>query len=182
MKKTFWTVAVLALALTPSARTAAQPVSHHPAPCSEAQLTLRLDGENGAFVGMSHAGGLLILRNLGPKVCAVPSRPHLVFEDAQHHPLAISLQTSPGMHPGPVLLPVAIPVDAEVTARMRWVSSDAYGAHNCVAPAFLALPAGKKSLRVPFKSQLCGPAGHNPTYSLTLLSRDPVFAPQRGYR
>jgi hypothetical protein len=182
MKSAFWTAALLAIALTPCVRAEAQPAPRHPAPCSEAQLTLRLDGENGAFDGMSHAGGLLILRNLGPRACAMPSRPKLVFEDAQHRPLAISLQASPGMHPGPVLLPVAIPVDAEVTARMRWVSSDAYGAHNCVAPAFLTLPIGKESLRVPFKGQFCGPAGQEPRYSLALLTRDPVFVPQSGFR
>jgi hypothetical protein len=148
-----------------------------PASCSASQLSLGLDEEGGYFNGMSHSGTLLVLRNFGPRVCSVPAQPTLAFEDAQHHPLRVSLQTPVGMHPGPVILPVAIPVGAEVTSQMRWVSGDVYDGHNCVSPALVTIPLGADSLSVQFTGSLCGPAGLPPTYTMTPLQRDPVYTP-----
>jgi hypothetical protein len=148
-----------------------------PPPCSVSQLSLGLDQEGGYFDGMSHSGTLLVLRDLGPQACSVSAQPTLAFEDAQHHPLHISLQTPAGMHPGPVILPVVIPVGAEVTSQMRWVSGDVYDGHNCVSPTYMTIPFGTASLSVPFHGTLCGPAGPPPTYTMTPLHRDPVYTP-----
>lgn len=148
-----------------------------PVSCSASQLSLGLDAEGGYFDGMSHSGTLLVLRNLGPQTCSVPAQPTLVFEDAQHHPVRVSRQTPAGMHPGPVILPVAIPVEAEVTSQMRWVSGDVYDGHNCVFPALVTIPLGADTLSVPFNGSLCGPAGPPPTYTMTPLQRDPVYTP-----
>jgi hypothetical protein len=144
-----------------------------PPSCSASQLSLGLDEEGGNFDGMSHSGTLLVLRNLGPQACSVPAQPLLAFEDAQHHPLRVSLQTPAGL----VILPVAIPAGAEVTSQMRWVSGDVYDGHNCVSPAFVTIPLGAGTLSVPFNGTLCGPAGPPPTYTMTALQRDPVYAP-----
>jgi hypothetical protein len=148
-----------------------------PASCSASQLSLGLDQEGGYFDGMSHSGTLLVLRNLGPQTCSVAAQPTPAFEDAQHHPLHVSLQTPPGMHPGPVSLPVVIPVGAEITSEMRWVSGDVYDGHNCVSPAYVTIPIGAGSLSVQFNGTLCGPAGQPPTYTMTTLRRDPVYTP-----
>jgi hypothetical protein len=148
-----------------------------PVSCSASQLSLGLDAEGGYFDGMSHSGTLLVLRNLGPQTCSVPAQPTLVIEDAQHHPVRVSRQTPAGMHPGPVILPVAIPVEAEVTSQMRWVSGDVYDGHNCVFPALVTIPLGADTLSVPFNGSLCGPAGPPPTYTMTPLQRDPVYTP-----
>jgi hypothetical protein len=144
-----------------------------PASCSASQLSLGLDQEGGYFDGMSHSGTLLVLRNLGPQDCKVSAQPTLAFEDTQHHPLHVSLQSA-GMQPGP---PVVIPVGAEVTGQMRWVSGDVYDGHNCVSPAYVTIPIGTGNLSVQFNGTLCGPAGPPPTYTMTPLRRDPVYTP-----
>ncbi len=148
-----------------------------PASCSASQLSLGLDQEGGSFDGMSHSGTLLVVRNLGPQDCSVAALPGLAFEDAQHHPVHVSLQAPSGMHPGPVILPVVIPAGAEVTGEMRWVSGDVYDGHNCVSPAYMTVPVGAASLSVQFNGTLCGPAGPPPTYTMTPLQRDPAYTP-----
>jgi hypothetical protein len=154
--------------------------------CDPAQLSFAIDREGGQFDGMSHSGTLLVLRNLGPGTCSVPGRPVVAFLDANRKTLPVSLRTSPGMHPGPVILPVAVPPGAELTSEARWVSSDAYGANNCVSPRFIALSlglqtqagaAGDQRFSAPLETQLCGPAGQHPTYTVTLLRPDPRYAP-----
>ncbi len=154
---------------------AAQSSLSQPPSCPASQLSFALDDENGYFNGMSHSGALLVLRNLGPNACTVPAGPVLAFEDASHHPLPISLEVPRGMHPGPVIPPVVIPVGAEVTSQMRWVSSDAFGASNSISPAYITFSVGGDTLRLKFTGQLFGPAGKQPTYSVTLFKRDPGY-------
>jgi hypothetical protein len=149
-------------------------------PCDAAQLSFGVDRENGQFDGMSHSGALLVLRNLGPGTCAVPARPELRFLDAQRRPLAVAPREPAGMHPGPVILPVAVPVGAELTSEARWVSGDAYGADNCVSPEFVALSLAGHTMIAPLGTHMCGPAGKAPAYTATLFHRDPPYvAPPR---
>jgi len=144
--------------------------------CSPGQLSLGLDDEGGNFAGMSHSGTLLVLRNLGPTVCSFPARPAIRFEDAQQHPIPVTLEYPVGMHPGPVLLPVAVPVGAELTSELRWVSADVYDGGSCLSPAFLTVTVGTDVMRVDFAGrQMCGPAGKPVNYSMTPLRRDPVY-------
>lgn len=124
---------------------------------------------------MSHSGTLLVLRNLGPDACSVPARPVVVFEDAAHHTLPSGIQIPRGMHPGPVILPVVIPVGAEVTSRMRWVSGDAYGANNGISPAFITLRVDGQTLSRKFSGQLFGPARKHPEYSASFFTLDPPY-------
>lgn len=147
------------------------------AACSASQLSLALDDEDGYFSGMSQSGTLLVLRNLGPETCKIPARPTIGFEDAGRRPLRILLESPAGTRPGPVLLPVAVPVEAEVTSQLRWVSGDVYDGHNCVSPAFLTVAVGMEVLRVALTGRrFCGAAGKAPSYSMTPLKRDPVYA------
>lgn len=164
-------LAACLFAILPAARARAQ----QPPPCKAYQLSLNTDSENGAFNGMSHSGTLLVLRNLGPHACTIPARPVIAFQDASHHTLPATLQTPRGMHPGPVLVPVVIPAQAEVTSRMRWVSSDAYGANNKIAPAFIAVRIGNHILRHKFTGQLFGAAHKHPAYTATPLRPDPAY-------
>jgi hypothetical protein len=174
--------AFLFFALLPFALAQAQPSSAapgpsgsaaRPPPCDVAQLSFAVDRQGGYFDGMSQSGTLLVVRNLGPQACSVPARPELIFMDAHGKPLPVSARQQPGMHPGPVILPVAVPPGAELTSEARWVSSDAYGANNCVEPQSIALSLGGQSLVAPLKTRLCGPAGQSPAYTATLLHRDP---------
>ncbi|HYF98107.1 MAG TPA: DUF4232 domain-containing protein [Coxiellaceae bacterium] len=156
----------------------AQVLSPPPGPCSASQLSFNLDNEDGNFVGMSQSGTLLVLRNIGSDACSMPARPTLIFKDAQHHPLAISLSIPRGMYPGPVLLPIVIPAGAEATTQMHWVASDAFDANNCISPAFLSMSVGKETIETPIAGQqFCGPAGQNPSYGLSVLRLDPVYLP-----
>ncbi|CAM3427356.1 DUF4232 domain-containing protein [Bordetella sputigena] len=151
--------------------------AHAEPACDPGQLSFAIDREDGQFDGMSHSGALLVLRNLGTTVCTVPARPELGFLDAGRQPLGVSRQQPPGMHPGPVIPPVAVPPGAELTGEARWVSSDAFDANNCVATAFITLAIGPRTFVAPLRTQLCGPAGKQPSYSVTLLRRDPVYTP-----
>lgn len=167
-------IAALILAVTlPAARAC----PHRPPPCHSYQLSFNTDNENGAFNGMSHSGTLLVLRNLGSSACTIPGLPAVAFEDDHHHTLPTTRQSPPGMHPGPVILPVIIPAGAEVTSRMRWVSSDAYDAHNGITPAFITLRIDGHTLTHHFRGQLFGPAGKHPSYTATPFRRDPPWNP-----
>lgn len=137
-----------------------------------------MDREGGQFDATSHSGTLLVLRNLGPNTCAAPPRPEIGFLGPNNEPLHVARQSPIGMHPGPVLPPVAVPVGAELTSEARWVSSDAFGANNCVTIAFVTFSMqGKVVATVPLATQMCGPAGKPPSYSLTPLRRDPPYVP-----
>jgi len=182
MRPLLTAVALLALTLASPFRTRAQSAAPNVAPCTATQLSIALDDENGFFNGMSHSGTLLVIRNLGTSDCTVPALPRLTFEDAAHRPVAISPQPLGGKLPGPVV----IPVGAEVTGSMRWVAVDAYGAGNCVSPAFLilhldpsapGLPDTDTTLRTAFTRNLCGPAHQNPGYTFIPLHRDPAYTP-----
>ena len=161
------------------AQRAAEKSAREPKPCPASWLSLALDPENGAFNGMSHSGTLLVLRNLGPRACTMPALPSLRFEDAHHHPVAVTRQAPVGMHPGPVMLPVAVPSGAELTADLRWVDGDVFGdssgSGSSASPAYLLVPIGGKMLRTAFQGQMFGPKGKPPEYTQTPLRRDPVW-------
>jgi len=112
---------------------------------------------------------LLVVHNVKRQPCSLPARPELNFEDAKHQLLPISLRAMPGMHPGPVILPLVIPAKARATSQLHWVSSDVYGGNNCFSPAFITLMLGENILRTKFNGRLCGPAGKNPAYTVTLF-------------
>jgi hypothetical protein len=154
-------IAILALAL------AATPPAPLPSPilppCKAEQLSLGFDAEGGAFDGMSHSGALLVVRNLGPAACRLAGLPTLGFKDKAGQPLPIARQPPVGMHPGPVVLPVALAVGAEATAPLRWTSGEVYSPSRCYTPATATLaldPADPGSAVVsgPVQARICGPA------------------------
>ncbi len=141
-------------------------------PCAVSDLSFSVDYKNGYFNGMSHSGALLVLHNKGSQACAIAARPIVGFEDARHVPLPISWQSPKGMYPGPVLLPVVVPKNAEVTSQIRWVSSEVFDKNKCISPVFITLSIKNDLLRSPFTGNLCGPADKHPTYTLTLFKYD----------
>jgi hypothetical protein len=146
-------------------------------PCTANQLSLALDGENGNFIGMSHDGTLLVLRNLGPSACSVPAFPTLVFRDAvgTQLPITREIPGARGMHPGPVVLPAIIAPEAEVTATLRWVAGDVYDHGACVKPATLSVTIGTAQLTAGIGGQFCGSSATAITYTSTRLQPDPVY-------
>lgn len=126
------------------------------APCEPKQLALTLDDGNGDFNGMSHGGSYVLLRNRSRTRCQIPARPDVAFLDANEQPLPASLQATPGMHPGPVLLPVVIPAHASVRASLRWVTGDVFDDTQCIDASSLRIGIGDGALTAPLQAHLCG--------------------------
>lgn len=170
-------LALLALILTNAALASA-----HATPCTANQLSLAVDSEGGAFNGMSHSGTLLVLRNLGTTACTVAGFPELLFTDSANAALpivrAIPRGMLRGMHPGPVVLPVTILPEAELTSRASWVSGEVYDHSQCLTPAALTVVIGGQRLTTPLTARICGPANYGPankvTYNMTKLVPDPT--------
>ena len=144
-------------------------------PCSASDLVFYIDNKESYFTGMSHSGVLLALHNTSSKACTIPARAILDFEDTSHHPLPISLQTTMGLNPGPVILPLTLPAGAWAISQMRWVSSEVYDKSVCLSPAFITIAIGHEILRTPFRGTLCGSAEKNPSYTLTFFRLDPTY-------
>lgn len=148
-----------------------------PAPypaCTVSQLSLGFDDEGGTFNGMSQSGTLLVLRNIGTTPCRVQALPHLHFEDTAGHALNAARRSSAGMLHGPVLLPVLVMPEAEVTARLHWVSGDVYDGHHCLAPATAVLDLPDGVLRQSFERHMCAPAGSTGFFDQAPLRADPM--------
>ncbi|NHO31807.1 DUF4232 domain-containing protein [Acetobacter sp. LMG 1637] len=143
--------------------------------CTAADLSLSFDDENGAFNGMSQSGTLLVLRNISASPCTVQTLPHLHFEDSSGHFVPAERRPSPGMHPGPVMLPVAIAPEPELTTRLHWVASDAYDAGNCVTPDLLVLDIPPGDLHQHFARQMCAPANSTQVFDQAPLRSDPAL-------
>ncbi|MBB2200876.1 DUF4232 domain-containing protein [Gluconacetobacter tumulisoli] len=144
--------------------------------CTAAQLSLGLDDENGQFDGMSQSGTLLVIRNLGPAACVLAAWPVVWFEGKGHVPLTVGRRPPPGMHPGPVLPPVAVAPGAELTARLHWVSGDVFDdGHNCVTPETTVLEVPGGSLRQHFGRSMCAPARTTRYFDQAPLQPDPTL-------
>lgn len=141
--------------------------------CEAEQITLSFDGEDGDFDGMSHAGTLMVLRNIGAAACRVPGLPRLSFTGRDGATLPIAFRPPAGMHPGPVVLPVGIAPGAEVTAKLRWVSGDVYEGGRCLSPAAVTLSIGPARIGSAFVGTLCGPAKGPVRFEQTWLRADP---------
>jgi len=106
-------LALLALSALAAAPTPA------PAPCRAESLALRTDAADGDFNGMSHGGTWLVVRNTGSTTCLLPGLPTVLFLDAKGQSLPIERKAPPGMHPGPVVIPVALKPGQEYTLSLN---------------------------------------------------------------
>lgn len=148
--------------------------------CKATDMSLGTDDENGSFNGMSHSGTLLVLRNLSLTSCRVPQRPQITFVDKDNKPLSVVLDI-PGarfMHPGPVLVPVVVAPDAEVTAKLRWVSGEVYDQSICADPAALVVTLEGGTQQTPLTAHLCGDKAKGVTFGATPLAVDPQWKRQ----
>lgn len=148
------------------------PLPVMPQLCKADQIHLDVDSGNGYFNGMSQSGMFLALKNMSSSACMLPARPELVFEDAGHHVLQAIVQTSPGMHPGPVILPIRLKQHETVVSQVRWVSGEVYDHSRCIHPTYVALRVGEQLVRKAFHGQLCGPQEKGPSYKATFFGTD----------
>lgn len=164
--KAIWVLAAVVIA----PRVVAFPVLSQTAPsCQADQVRLRVDDGHGYFDGMSQSGMFLILQNSSSSACTLPARPELSFQDMYHQTLPAAFRSPPGMHPGPVILPIKLLPHETVSSEVRWVSQDVYDPGRCVQPAYVAVAVDGKSIWTTFHGQLCGPQDKGPTYKATLL-------------
>ena len=146
-------------------------------PCAAGQLLVSTDAEDGDFNGMSHAGTLIILRNHGTQVCRILPLAQASLLDQDGKPLGPFTTMTPhsfGMHPGPVVLPIALAVNAELTATLRWVSGPVFSDTLCLAPTTLRLELGSLILKTPLTSQLCGERAKGVSAELSRFSPDQI--------
>ncbi len=151
---------MLAIALTTAIQFTAgpQPGSAMALPPCGRALSVSIDRGDGAFDGMSQSGGWLVVRNQASRACKVEALPRVEFE--AHGRALPAVRSAPvGMHPGPVMLPVALAPGATATTALRWVSSDVYDGHNCINPARIVIHINGMTFRRPFSGMICGAAG-----------------------
>lgn len=141
--------------LTPAAVVQAMPASPD---CAAADLALSFDGRDGAFDGMQHGGTLMVVRNRGAGRCRIPGLPRITFAGPGGGALPIRFAPPPGMHPGPVVLPVSLAPGATASAELRWVSGDAFPGGRCYRTTTVRVSFGAAALDAPFTEQFCGPA------------------------
>jgi hypothetical protein len=137
-------------------------------PCTSNQIAMRIDG-NGDPNRMSHAGVRLTVRNTASQPCALPRRPEIEFEDRQLNRLQTAMHSNPGMHPGPVVPPLAATPGQSYVSNLQWTSGDVHDKGRCITPTFLALRLAGDMSRVLFPGQLCGPENSPPRYSATFF-------------
>ncbi len=145
--------------------------------CTAAQILLSTDEEGGNFNGMSHSGTLLVLRNMGTSACRLLPLAQASLLDGSGTPLGPFTTASPGarfLHPGPVVLPIAVAANAELTATLRWVSGPVFNDSLCLAPATLVLKLGDLTLKTPLQGSLCGERTDGVSAELSRFAPDPV--------
>ncbi|MGI4756418.1 MAG: DUF4232 domain-containing protein [Janthinobacterium lividum] len=144
--------------------------------CEANDLSLATDDENGSFNGMSQAGTLLVLRNLSPAACRVPQRPEITFlQGTSVLDIKQEISGAKFMHPGPVLVPVVIVPEAEVTSKLRWVSGEVFDKSICVTPSAIAVAIGNSKQQVAVAAHICGDRAKGITFQATPLVPDPTY-------
>ncbi|MFT8336090.1 DUF4232 domain-containing protein [Acetobacter orientalis] len=143
--------------------------------CQAEQLSLTLDDEGGAFNGMSQSGTLLVVRNIGAGPCQIQPLPLVQFANAAGHVLPVTRRAVGGPKPQPAMAAVAFMPEAEVTARLHWVSGAVYDNAQCVSPATLVLALPSGSLSQPFARHMCAPAGATAFFDQMPLRPDTVL-------
>lgn len=136
----------------------AQPAPAATPPCRAAQLRLTLDGRDGDFNGMQHLGIELSLRNTGPD-CTLHALPTITFLDARGRPLPATRRPPPGMHPGPVMLPVVVPAGHRAATDLRWISGPVFPRNRELRAAAVSVRIGGANLSAPLSVVLDAPAG-----------------------
>ena len=145
--------------------------------CTADELLLSSDQEGGNFNGMSHSGTLLILRNIGTAACRLVPLAQASLLDKDGRSLGPFSTTPPiarFMHPGPVVLPIAVAANAELTATLRWVSGSVFDSSLCLSPTTLVLKLGDLALKTSLKGTLCGDRTRGVSAELSRFAPDPV--------
>jgi hypothetical protein len=131
--------------------------------CQADQLTLSVHNAQVDSGGKSPPDMVLSVLNHGNASCTLPARPEVGFEDGRHQVVPAAMRRFPGMHPGPVLVPIVLPAHASAASEVRWVS-------GCATPAFVSLQIAGQVIRTPFQGGLCASHEAGPYYRATLFA------------
>jgi len=126
--------------------------------CRPAQLRLSLDGKDGEFNGMSHAGTELSIRNTG-RDCTLPALPTIQFRDMRGRVLPAVRRAPMGMHPGPVMLPLRLAGGHRATTDLRWVAGPVFPKSRSVRATSIVVKIAGGTVRVPTSAVLYGETG-----------------------
>jgi hypothetical protein len=160
--------AVVACDAAPLAARAQSPTALPP--CAPAQLRLSTAPSEGA--GMLHDTRFFVVTNVGTTTCSVPGLPSLTISDASGAPIVANAgpPKMPYMHPGPVVLPLALEPGDAIRIDVRWAVGNGSARNtNCFAAASATL-AGATT---PFATTICGDdvANAKPGVSVTRYQR-----------
>lgn len=128
------------------------------AACTALDIALSFDSADGEFDGMSHSGAYLVLTNIGLRTCTVPRRPQITWLDITNATLSAQADTPKGMHPGPVLTPVALAPGKSARSPLRWVSGEVNDHNTCANIAKGTVKLDKGDVSAPLQSRMCGDA------------------------
>jgi len=127
-----------------------------PTACRAEDLAVRTDAGDGEFNGMSHGGTRLIVRNTGHTPCLLPGLPTVVFLDASGAEQPTLRNAPPGMHPGPIVLPVRVAPGAEAVTILRWISGEVYDRSRCFTSARVRVRFGATAMiEGPMQAHVC---------------------------
>ena len=130
------------------------PAAAPPAPpCRAEQLRLSLDGRDGGFDGMSHAGTEVSSRDEGAD-CMLPALPVSAFRDA--HGRVFPAERKLHAKPEPALI---LRSGGRAASKSRWVSGAVYFHSRSMQLAHIILRIGTANLQAPLAAMPYGPAG-----------------------
>ena len=125
--------------------------------CRRDQLRMGIGRRDGVADFVPVSGAVISIRNLGPD-CDLPGLPAVVLRDRRGLPLPATRRSPLGMHPGPVIAPVALPGGHRATFELTWPYCPSVG--RCVRVASVLVSLGSVSLRAPASASLsAAPAG-----------------------
>lgn len=146
------TVATIALAFALFGATPAHAAAT-PA-CKPQDLRMSLDGRDGDFNGMSHAGTALVILNMH-RACSLPGMLPIEFHDARGMKLPVQIRNAAGARPAGMRLERGH--RAQMT--LRWVAGPVYANSRSGKAVDVSIKLGGADLSAPLHAELYGEAG-----------------------
>lgn len=90
-----------------------------PPPCRRDQLRMAVGAREGVADLAPLSGAVLSIRNAGAD-CVIPALPAVVLRDVRGRRLTAVRRAPPGMHPGPVIVPIVLTGGHRATFELTW--------------------------------------------------------------
>lgn len=137
------------------------------APCEVAQLRLSAAKVGPGSRGASGPGGAeLSILNVGQD-CTLAALPTVMLRDGRRRTIPATRRISIGMHPGPVVVPVALPGGRRAAIDLRWLPGPPDGGGDTVRVSSVTVQVDGGELRASMRAVLHGSPGIPPTFNQT---------------